>query len=85
MCLVVIYVFYYLVSNILCSSGPENENSSGYFSGPSRCIAMVVLQCHLHFCSYTLLYHQFCVRCLVGKYRFTYFTLLYYFNNGHSK
>ena len=29
------YVFYGLVSNILCSSGPENENSSGYFSGSS--------------------------------------------------
>ena len=35
MCLVVMYVFYGLVSNILCSSGPENENSSGYFSGSS--------------------------------------------------
>ena len=34
MCHVVIEVFGSLVSNILYSSGPENENSSRYFSGP---------------------------------------------------
>ena len=39
----------------------------------SRCIVVVFLQCHSH--NVLIHYHQFCVRCLVGKYMFTY--LLY--------
>ena len=72
MCHVVIEVFGFLVSNILYSSGPENENSSRYFSGPIG----FTMQSDGFFCCNaiytTTYYHPFSVRCLVGQYMFTY-------------